>query len=139
MPMIRYRIGDLAVKLPQNDYPIKRDLELPLLKRVVGRDTDIVKTPNSRWLIVHTFTGVFEYYPEIKQFRIVQRELENFEVEYIRGDNFHLGILEKVSAHLKKVIQDDSISWNYTEVGSIPNSPSGKPQIIKSMLPKAII
>ncbi len=139
MPMIRYRIGDLAVKLPKNNYPPKRDLELPLLKRVVGRDTDIVKTPNSRWLIVHTFTGVFEYYPEIKQFRIVQRELENFEVEYIRGDNFDLRILDKVSAHLEKVIQDDSISWNYTEVASIPNSPSGKPQIIKSMLPKAII
>ena len=139
MPMIRYRIGDLAVKLQKNEYPQKRDLELPLLKRVVGRDTDIVTTPNNRWLIVHTFTGVFEYYPEIKQFRIVQRELSNFEVEYISGSNFYPEILEKVSTHLKKVIQDDSISWNYTEVASIPNSPSGKPQIIKSLLPKTII
>ena len=139
MPMIRYRIGDLAVKLPRNEYPVKRDLNLPLLKRVVGRDTDIVKTPNNRWLIVHTFTGVFEYYPEIQQFRIVQRELESFEVEFIRGNNFYSGVLEKVSAHLKKVIDDDSISWNYTEVNEIPNSPSGKPQIIKSLLPKAAI
>lgn len=139
MPMIRYRIGDLAVKLPKNEYPVKRELNLPLLKKVVGRDTDIVKTPNGRWLIVHTFTGVFEYYPEIKQFRIVQRDLDMFNVEYIPGNAFYLGVLEKISSHLKQVINDDSISWSYVEVSEIPNSPSGKPQIIKSLLPKANI
>ena len=32
----------------------------------------IIKTPDKKHLIVHTFTGIFEYYPEIKQFQIVK-------------------------------------------------------------------
>jgi phenylacetate-CoA ligase len=137
MPMIRYRIGDLAVKLKRDDYPKVRDLSLPLLERVVGRDTDIVLTPKGGRLIVHTFTGVFEYYSGIQQFRIVQHELESFIVEYILSNDFYPDLLAKISKHLEQVIQDDSISWTYSEVGSIPDTPSGKPQIIKSHLPKA--
>jgi len=139
MPMIRYRIGDLAVKLPRSNYPEKRDLMLPLLERVIGRDTDIVITPNNRRLIVHTFTGVFEYFSEIKQFRIVQREKESIDIEYIPGDNFHAGVLEKISLHLRKVINDDSLLWHYIQVNEIPNTPSGKPQIIKSLIPKSTL
>ena len=137
MPMIRYRIGDLAIKLKKADYPKERDLELPLLERVVGRDTDIVITPNNSRLIVHTFTGVFEYYAGIKQFRIVQDRKESFTVEYIPSGSFEPGVLDEINNHLRKVINDDSITWQYEEVEHIPNTPSGKPQIIKSNLPKA--
>jgi phenylacetate-CoA ligase len=139
MPMIRYRIGDLAVKLPRNKYPEKRDLALPLLERVVGRDTDIVITPNNHRLIVHTFTGVFEYYTEVKQFRIIQHQKESLDIEYIVGDNFNVGVLEQISSHLRKVINDDSLTWKFIEVTEIPNTPSGKPQIIKSLLPKSTL
>ena len=136
MPMIRYRIGDLAVKLPREKYPLKRELDLPLLERVVGRDTDIVITPNGSKLIVHTFTGVIEYYTTIQQFRIVQSVKESFEIEYIPTPTFNLETLDKISDHLKEVINDDSITWIFKRVLEIPNSPSGKPQIIKSLLPK---
>ena len=64
LPIIRYKLGDLAIKLPKAEYPISRELNYPLLKKVIGRETDVVKTKNGTTLNVHSFTGVLEYYGE---------------------------------------------------------------------------
>lgn len=37
MPLIRYRIGDLAIKLPRDKYPKKRELAYPLLEKIIGQ------------------------------------------------------------------------------------------------------
>jgi phenylacetate-CoA ligase len=134
MPLIRYKIGDLAVKLPKEKYPEKRDLLLPLLQRVVGRDTDIVRTPSGKRLIVHTFTGVLEYFEEIAQFRIIQNELSEIELEYIRRESFTNESISNLDKQLKLVIADPTLKIIYREVQEIPNSPSGKPQLILSAL-----
>jgi len=76
-PLIRYRIGDLAIKLPKDQYPGDRKLQLPLLQKVIGRDTDIIKTPKGKILVVHSFTGFFEHRREIAQFQVIQNELES--------------------------------------------------------------
>ena len=55
MPLIRYRIGDLGVKLSLKEYPKKRKYQYPLLKQIVGRETDVVLLPDKRKLIVHIF------------------------------------------------------------------------------------
>lgn len=131
MPLIRYYLGDLAVKLPRSKYPEQRSLNFPLLERIVGRDTDIVKTQSGKSMIVHFFTAIFEHVPEIRQFRIIQRDLSSLMVEYIPNENFELPILNsiriKIQAHLK-----EEFPIHFTSVSEIPVSPSGKPQIIVS-------
>jgi phenylacetate-CoA ligase len=82
MPLIRYNLGDLAIKLPRSEYPKDSSLQLPLLQKIVGRETDIVYTPNGKGLIVHTFTGIMEHYQEIKQFRVLQTTLDKITIEY---------------------------------------------------------
>ena len=72
MPLIRFDSGDLGIKLPSNKYPIKRKYNFPLLQKVIGRNTDIITSPNGKILVVHTFTGIFEHYSEIEQFQIIQ-------------------------------------------------------------------
>src|SRR5690606_1855071 len=83
MPLIRYDTGDLAIKLPRHLYPNIRRFNFPLLQKVIGRNTDIINTPEGKNLIVHTFTGIFEFYEEIKQFRVIQREIAKIEIEFI--------------------------------------------------------
>jgi phenylacetate-CoA ligase len=135
MPLIRYYVGDLAVKLPLNEYPEKRDLQFPLLKRVIGRDTDIVVTSSGKRLIVHFFTGIFEFFPEIVQFMVIQKELESIEIEYIAGPGFTPGVLSKlenvINSKLKEKIK---IFWR--QVDCIPPTASGKPQLIQSFIGK---
>jgi phenylacetate-CoA ligase len=136
MPLIRYKIGDLAIKLPKKDYPEKRELGFPLLQKVIGRDTDIIKTKSGKYMVVHSFTGIFEYIPEIKQFMVIQRDLEEIEIHYIVGKGFNKDILSNISEQINKYLVGE-LEIKYLEVDLIPSTASGKPQLIQSFLPKS--
>ena len=133
MPLIRYQLGDLAIKLPKSAYPKDRELNYPLLQKLIGRDTDIVKTRSGKFMVVHSFTGIFEHIPEIRQFRVIQRDLDAIVVEYIPGRGFDLAILDTI----KEKIHDglgESLYLTFKPVANIPPTASGKPQIILSLL-----
>lgn len=133
MPLIRYKPGDLAIRLPVGAYPPRRELCLPLLQRVIGRETDIVRTPSGKRLIVHSFTGVLEYFPEIRQFCVVQENPEGVTIEYIPGEGFSEGVLEQVRERLALLI-GEPFGLHFKAVAEIPPTPSGKPQIIISRI-----
>ena len=133
MPLIRYKLGDLAIKLPKSEYPKERALQLPILKKVVGRETDIVRTPSGKRLIVHSFTGVFEYYPSIKQFCVIQTNLNGIIIEFIRSTDFEISVLDKIQNKLLKFIAED-FKIEFKEVSNIHPTKSGKPQIIISKI-----
>lgn len=134
MPLIRYKLGDLGILLPKDKYPKEREFNYPLLQQIVGRETDVVKLPSGKKLIVHSFTGIFEFFEEIKQFRVIQKEINSITIEYIIGKGFKKEILEIITQELQKHIQDLNFRINYKEVKDIPSTKSGKPQIVESRL-----
>jgi phenylacetate-CoA ligase len=129
MPLIRYKVGDLAIKLPANQYPKERELGLSLFQKIIGRETDIVETPLGKKLIVHSFTGVFEYYQEIKQFQVVQRNKELLIIRYIGGANFRSAVLDKIKKQLDTLAEEE-LNIDFVMVNEILSSKSGKPQIV---------
>jgi phenylacetate-CoA ligase len=133
MPLIRYKLGDLAVKLPREKYPANRALNLPLLEKVIGRETDLVHTPSGKKMIVHSFTGIFEYYPQIRQFCVIQRSLDGIIIQFIRGDNYYPGVLIEIEARIRSLL-NEPFSIVMEEVVEILPTRSGKPQIIMSEL-----
>lgn len=135
MPLIRYKLGDLAIKLPKDKYPKNKKFNYPLLEKIVGRETDVVLTPNGRTLIVHSFTGIVEYYPEIKQFKIYQEVRESIVFEYITDDFFAFNptVLKEIKSKID-ALTDGSIEIEFKKVDFIKATPSGKPQIIESKL-----
>jgi phenylacetate-CoA ligase len=130
MPLIRYYLGDLAVR---EDPGIRCDCgrSLPLLRQVIGRDTDIVRTRSGKYLIVHFFTGVFEHVPEIRQFRVLQRDLDAMEVEYIPDRGFTAEVLHRVEQRIHAHLHEP-FPIRFREVDRIPPTASGKPQIVQS-------
>jgi phenylacetate-CoA ligase len=82
---------------------------------------------------VHSFTGVFEYFPSVKQFCVIQTNLSGIVIEYIQGNDFQLSVLVKIKGELLKFIAEDFII-EFKEVANIPPTKSGKPQIIISKL-----
>jgi phenylacetate-CoA ligase len=133
MPLIRYYLGDLAIKLPYEKYPEKRDLQFPLLKKIIGRDTDIVRTQSGKKMIVHFFTGIFEHVQEILQFRVVQNSLNELTIEYIPRENFNAEVLKIVTKKIQDYLQEP-FPVNFVKVENIPSTASGKPQIILSTI-----
>jgi phenylacetate-CoA ligase len=133
MPLIRYRIGDLAIKLPQAERPRHTSMSLPLLRKVVGRETDIVKTPGGRQLVVHAFTGIFEHHPEISQFCVIQEERTGIRIQYIEGPGFRESLLLSIGDRIREAVSEP-FEISFEKVESIPATPSGKPQLIVSRI-----
>lgn len=138
MPLIRYRLGDLAIKLPRAQYPERRALGLPLLQKVIGRDTDLIKTRSGKYMVVHSFTGIFEHIPQIKQFCVIQDHLDGMTIEYIPSVDFSPDILDKIKFKIQEYLKEP-FEVIFREVRVIPPTKSGKPQIIISRLPKITI
>lgn len=128
MPLIRYRIGDLAVKA---DYEKKCSCgrQFSMLEKIIGRDTDIVYTPKGKALIVHFFTGIFEHYGEIEQFQMVQLNNTPLETRYIPSRNFNESILYQIKQEMYEK-SGEKFPVKFTLVDEIKPSPSGKPQIV---------
>ncbi len=133
MPLIRYDTGDLAIMLPKYKYPQKRDLGFPLIEKVIGRNTDIIKTPEGNTLIVHTFTGIFEFYKEIYQFQIVQEKTDEITINYIKSDSYNSQILPIIERDIKSKAKTN-MRINWSNVNKIEPSKSGKPQLIINRL-----
>ena len=135
MPLIRYKLGDLAIRLPKEQYPDNRLLNYPLLQKVVGRETDIIKTTKGITLNIHSFTGVLEYYQAIKQYKIIQNNLEGIIIEYIvdRKDNLNESILDDIMVKLN-ALTSNCLDISFKKVDKINPTKSGKPQIIESNL-----
>ena len=136
MPLIRYRIGDLGIKLPKEKYPKERKYGYPLLQKIVGRETDVVLLPDNRKLIVHSFTGIFEYISEIKQFKVIQENLAGITIEYIEGNDFPTAVLIEAEEELRSKIKDDQFAIDFVRVDCIAPSKSGKSQIVESRIKK---
>lgn len=129
MPLIRYDTGDLGVMLPKEKYPEKRDLAFPLMEKVIGRNTDVIKTSDGKTLIVHTFTGIFEFYAEISQFQVVQNDINSILIKYIPSNTFSHEILIMIEADFRQKTKS-GIGIEWEQVSEIKPSKSGKPQIV---------
>ena len=130
MPLIRYETGDIS---SLHDGKCKCGRNLKLLSRVLGRDTDIIRSPMGDRLIVHFFTQLFEMIPEISQFQIIQSSLSQLIINYVQGDGFHEGILKKIELQInEKCLFKFEIKFN--EVIEIPLEKSNKRRFVISKL-----
>lgn len=131
-PFLRYKLGDLGILLPQEAYPENAKYNYPLLKKIIGRETDVIKTPAQQTLIVHSFTGIFEYFPAIEQYQIVQNEIAKIEIRFIPEQG--KDVQQSLDRIKEKLIQltHNSLAINFVKVDKIELTKSGKPQIIVS-------
>lgn len=131
-PFLRYKLGDLAVRLPKNEYPESLQFNYPLLKRIVGRETDAIHTPTKISLTVHSFTGIFEYYEEIIQFKVIQTSSDQLKIEYISDTEIET-IIKEINEKLCELTQN-SMDIDFERVDKISAMKSGKPQIIEKRI-----
>ena len=133
MPLIRYKLGDLGIMLPKKDYPKDALYNYPLLQKVIGRETDVIKTESGKILNVHSFTGVMEYYQEIAQYKIIQRNLSSITVQLKSENEVSSETIQKIKNELLHLTQSE-LEINFEQVDELSPTASGKPQIIETFL-----
>lgn len=77
MPFIRYDHGDLAIVENQTDstgQPVRR------IVQIMGRDEDFLKMPDGTKRSFHEFYEIMHRYPGVRQFRIIQKQINVFDV-----------------------------------------------------------
>ncbi len=135
MPLIRYAVGDIAIRGASASCPCGRHLEL--LDCIEGRDTDVVFTPSGNRLIVHFFTGILEHFSEVREFQVVQPDHDSIVVRVVVTDPAasHRELPERISAAFRaKGLTDLSVAVH--RVAEIPPAASGKRRFVISHLPR---
>lgn len=129
MPLIRFKIGDMAI-LSSKKCSCGRGL--PLLKKVIGRLTDVLKTKEGRIVpgeyFIH-FIGVILNKGIINKFQIIQ-EKEDYIIVKLVLDNKDLFVKNKRDfdeiTDKIKLVMGENTKIEYKLVDEIPTTKSGK-------------
>jgi phenylacetate-CoA ligase len=130
MPLIRYATQDLATVSKNDACPCGR--QMPLVSSIQGRVPDIVFAPDGTYLVVHFFTILFEYIPEILQFQIVQRTRERITARIVAAASYDRRAVEaKIESAIANATHG-SLGVDFEYVDAIPLSPSLKRRLVIS-------
>jgi phenylacetate-CoA ligase len=133
MPLIRYHVGDIGTKSSRTSCSCGRGLEI--LESVDGRDTDIVLTPNGNRLIVHFFTGIFEYYPSIDNFQVIQDKIGEITINVVPMKDFSIKDWARIEQEIRDK-GDKDLRINMNIVKKIPVESSNKRRFVISKISK---
>lgn len=86
MPLIRYDIGDYAIKIEEK-CPCGR--VLPLLKRLEGRKDDFLFTSNGEVVSPRRVGGAMEQVKSLNQYHFIQIEKNSFKLEVIPNESYN--------------------------------------------------
>ncbi|MFD1094496.1 phenylacetate--CoA ligase family protein [Salegentibacter chungangensis] len=122
-PMIRYDIGDSGV-LSENG-----SLKQPILKKLIGRTSDIAKLPDGKVVPGLTFyyvtKTIIEDNGEIKEFVITQTATDAFKIEYVSKEDFSELQIKKI-LHAIETYVGKNLKVNFKRSEVLRRSKSGK-------------
>jgi phenylacetate-CoA ligase len=121
MPMIRYAVGDLAEV--GEACPCGRGL--PVLKRILGRNRDMLVYPDGRkaWALIGDV--YYTQFPEIRQFQVVQHAVDDLELKIV-ADRRLTGIEEAKLIEWVRYRSQHDFPIRVTYHDEIPRGPGGK-------------
>jgi phenylacetate-CoA ligase len=136
MPLIRYQVGDIAVRGGTRQCQCGRGYEV--MGSIQGRDTDVVVTPSGNRLIVHFFTGIFEHFPEIESFQVTQESLGSMVLRLVPTKEFSPDSTANIISKLREKGASD-MRIDVELVSEVPVSPSGKQRFVISKVSKPFV
>lgn len=121
MPFIRYNTGDVGY-LSSDSCSCKRGYKL--LKEINGRQQEILKTPEGKYVHGSFFSHIFWQMDNIKEFQIIQKSLDRLIVKIIPEDNFDKQQLEEI----KRIVRSKSREWQveFELTKTLPRTSAGK-------------
>lgn len=121
-PIIRYDLGDFA----EVGEPCRCGRGLPVLKRIVGRERNLLVLPDGRrrWPAFGQAAGV-DALPRIRQFQAIQRSLDTIVVKVVRDAPFTTAESEQVCRYLAETL-GHPFRFVFEFVDDIPRGPGGK-------------
>jgi phenylacetate-CoA ligase len=126
MPMIRYKLGDLAA-ISDFQY-CSCGISTPVLSQIIGRDTDVITGPFGGVFTVQDLVFALKNVAGLEGYQLIDEGENNFRLEYwpqeVKVEDMYL-----LNSLLRNKIQTE-ISISYLAVAT-PKSFSGKVQLMR--------
>jgi phenylacetate-coenzyme A ligase PaaK-like adenylate-forming protein len=122
-PFIRYDTQDYVILADQKSCTCGR--EYINVKKILGRDSDILITPSGKYLIVENFVAYFEWINEVEQIQVVQKRKNEITINMIVNKDFTRKVYDKILNYWKDYIGTD-VNVKIKLVDEIQLTPTGK-------------
>jgi len=124
MPLIRYRIGDCGILLPQGGG--QPGAKVQVLQAITGRTGDLLNTENGDIIDSGFLEGLFYYKEWVKRFQIIQNDFKHIVYQIVLTDgSCPQSELDEVAAKTRLLFgKDCRVDFDF--VDDIAESDSGK-------------
>ncbi len=131
MPLIRYRMGDLAVRAAA---PCDCGSPFPGLQAITGRMDDVIVTPDGRR--VGRIDPIFKAVDTLHEARVVQVALDRIIVEAVISQGFTAAD-QTTLLHELQLRVGEGVSIEFRQVERIPRTKGGKLRLVESPFGKS--
>ncbi|MFC3880885.1 phenylacetate--CoA ligase family protein [Algoriphagus namhaensis] len=128
-PLIRYEVGDLAIK--GNQEPCKCGLELPVIEEVIGRITEFILTEKGKFITVQTVVRLMKNFSQVDQFKFIQLGENRLEVEMVSSETLDDTFFIAVQNEIERVV-GEKFEIEFKQLDQISKAKSGKFQLIEN-------
>lgn len=125
MPFIRYAVGDRAVS---GTSTCACGRGLPLIDRIVGRQLDVIRTPDGRLIPGEFFPHLVKEFPAVRRFQVVQDREGAMEMRVVLT-----GDASEQLESLTRLLQEQAgptMQCSVRRVDEIPLTKHGKQQVV---------
>jgi len=129
MPFIRYDTADIGTVLPEGEI-CSCGRGHRLLKEIVGRQQEMLETPEGRYIHGEFFTHIFWETHGVKEFQVVQDRLDTIVIKIVPEEDFDERQLGKIRETIKKRSEKWDIEFEF--VDEIERTEAGKYRFIIS-------
>jgi phenylacetate-coenzyme A ligase PaaK-like adenylate-forming protein len=131
MPFIRYKVGDMGRASLLTGCDCGRTL--PMIASVMGRTSDLVRTPGGNRLTIHFFSSIFGHAVGVRNYQVRQESLDHLEIDVVLQAPEHA---DQLTLLKQAVLEhgDPELTINMNVVPSIKQEASGKQKYIISAL-----
>lgn len=105
MPFIRYNTGDLGYII---DDACSCGRGYKLLKKVVGRQQEMLQTPEGKYIHGGFFSHIFWEVEGVKEFQVIQEALDRIIIKIVQEEDFDKKQLGKI----REIVKERSEGWN---------------------------
>jgi phenylacetate-CoA ligase len=125
VPLVRYRIGDLAVAVDANEV-CGCGRGLPRIGRIEGRSQAIIFCANGTWLPGTFFAHFFKEYDfAVRQYQVVQREEKSVTLKIVPESGFSPTVVDEILGGLRRYM-GETMQIDVEVVETIPLLKTGK-------------
>jgi phenylacetate-CoA ligase len=128
MPLIRYRIGDIATPSSGRCHCGRR---FPMIKQIEGREDDFVTLPSGK-KISPRMINVIENIPGIKEYQTIQVSKERFVVELVKDNRFSERTISDIKTQIMKGCLGEKVKVEVELVDKIHRERTGKRRAVIS-------